>query len=112
MKNKNIDAKSRVATRKTRSLIAKVPNKHEETAATDQESNVAIDRPGFDLGGSTGSTTAGTGLGSGRDAAESVKDRSLPGRHTKPTLTIPRWSGPEGAVRDRSVKFPLLKDGK
>lgn len=41
---------------------------------------VAVDRPGFDLGGSTGKTRAGTGLGLGPDAAENRRDRSLPGR--------------------------------
>jgi len=43
----------------------------------------AVDRPGFDLGGSTGATSAGTGLGLGEDAADSRKDRSLPGRRGK-----------------------------
>ena len=41
---------------------------------------VAVDRPGFDLGGSTGKTSAGTGLGLGQDAAENRRDRRLPGR--------------------------------
>ena len=40
----------------------------------------AVDRPGFDLGGSTGKTSAGTGLGLGEDAAETRRSRSLPGR--------------------------------
>lgn len=44
---------------------------------------VAVDRPGFDLGGATGKTTAGSGLGLGSDAAESRSDRSLPGRRRK-----------------------------
>jgi hypothetical protein len=39
---------------------------------------VAVDRPGFDLGGSTGETSAGTGLGLGQDASESRSGRSLP----------------------------------
>lgn len=39
-----------------------------------------VDRPGFDLRGSTGKTSAGTGVGLGPDAAEDGKDRSLPGR--------------------------------
>lgn len=42
------------------------------------------DRPGFDLGGSTGKTSAGTGVGLGPDAAENRQDRSLPGRRGKP----------------------------
>jgi hypothetical protein len=37
-----------------------------------------VDRPGLDLGGSTGKTTAGTGLGLGVDAAENRHDRRLP----------------------------------
>lgn len=45
----------------------------------------AVDRPGFDLGGSTGKTSAGTGLGLGTDAAENRRDRSLPGRRGKRT---------------------------
>ena len=54
----------------------------------------AVDRPGLDLGGSTGKTTAGTGLGLGNDAVQSPQDRSLPGRRGRSRLTIPRWSGP------------------
>ena len=46
---------------------------------------IAVDRPGFDLGGSTGKSSAGTGLGIGVDAAESRSDRRLPrgGRTSK-----------------------------
>ena len=54
-----------------------------------------IDRPGFDLGGSSGDTHAGTGLGLGEDASDTSGDRQLPGRRTDNTLTIPRWGGPE-----------------
>ena len=46
---------------------------------------IAVDRPGFDLGGSTGKTSAGTGLGLGQDAAENRRDRRLPGRRCKST---------------------------
>lgn len=42
-----------------------------------------VDRPGFDLGGSTGKTSAGTGLGLGEDSFENRQDRSLPGRRGK-----------------------------
>ncbi len=49
-------------------------------AADSSPEPVAVDRPGFDLGGSTGKTSAGTGLGLGPDAAENRRDRSLP-RH-------------------------------
>ena len=44
---------------------------------------VAVDRPGFDIGGSTGKTRAGTGVGLGPDAAENARDRRLPGRRGK-----------------------------
>lgn len=37
-----------------------------------------VDRPGFDLGGSTGETHAGKGLGLGADAQESRKGWRLP----------------------------------
>ena len=53
------------------------------------------DRPGFDLGGSSGDTHAGTGLGLGEDAFDTPGERSLPGRKLDNDLTIPRWSGPE-----------------
>lgn len=46
---------------------------------------VAVDRPGFDLGGSTGETSAGSGLGLGTDAAENREDRRLLGRKGKST---------------------------
>lgn len=52
------------------------------------------DRPGFDLGGSTGDTHAGTGLGLGEDAFDTPGERRLPGRQLDNKLTIPRWSGP------------------
>ena len=54
-------------------------------AADSSPKPVAVDRPGFDLGGSTGKTSAGTGLGLGPDAAENRRDRSLPGRRGKRT---------------------------
>ncbi len=54
-----------------------------------------IDRPGFDLGGSTGDTHAGTGLGLGKDAFDTPGERRLPGRRLDNDLTIPRWGGPE-----------------
>ncbi len=49
----------------------------EDKAAAPPSKPVAVDRPGFDLGGSTGKTSAGTGLGLGQDAFESRRDRSL-----------------------------------
>jgi hypothetical protein len=65
-------------------------SKHEQRksgdkAAVPSPEPVAVDRPGFDLGGSSGKTSAGTGLGLGQDAAENRRDRSLPGRRGKST---------------------------
>lgn len=54
-----------------------------------------IDRPGFDLSGSSDDTHAGTGLGLGADASDKAGDRRLPGRRLDNKLTIPRWGGPE-----------------
>ncbi len=50
----------------------------EDKAAVLPPEPVAVDRPGFDLGGSTDKTSAGTGLGLGQDAFENRRDRSLP----------------------------------
>lgn len=47
--------------------------KPKPTGASEQ-----VDRPGFDLGGSTGETDAGKGLGLGTDAKESRKGWGLP----------------------------------
>ncbi len=57
--------------------------KPKDKAAVPKPEPVAVDRPGFDLGGSTGKTSAGTGLGLGQDAFENRRDRSLPGRRGK-----------------------------
>lgn len=57
----------------------------EDNAADHPREPVAVDRPGFDLGGSTGKTSAGTGLGLGQDAAKNRRDRRLPGRRGKST---------------------------
>lgn len=54
-----------------------------------------IDRPGFDLGGSSGGTHAGEGLGLGKDAFDTPGERRLPGRRPDNDLTIPRWGRPE-----------------
>ncbi|KJS19985.1 MAG: hypothetical protein VR78_02335 [Hoeflea sp. BRH_c9] len=42
------------------------------------DSSEEVDRPGFDLGGSTGETHAGKGLGLGTDAKKSRKGWGLP----------------------------------
>lgn len=58
-------------------------SKHNQNKAGDkaaERSADSVDRPGFDLGGSTGKTRAGTGLGLGEDAAENRRDRRLPRR--------------------------------
>ncbi len=51
--------------------------------AADVSTESVVDRPGFDLGGSTGKTSAGTGLGLGPDAFEHRSDLNLPGRRDK-----------------------------
>lgn len=56
-----------------------------------QKNIVQVDRPGFDLGGSSSDTTAGTGLGLGDNSSETAGDRSLPNRRSRPILSIPRW---------------------
>lgn len=54
----------------------KTPAKADEPKPTDDSEQV--DRPGFDLGGSTGETDAGKGLGLGTDAKEGRKGWRLP----------------------------------
>ncbi len=63
----------------------KATDSHEPKGkAKDQKADTDdVDRPGFDLGGSTGKTNAGTGVGLGEDAAEDASSRSLPGRRSK-----------------------------
>ena len=61
------------------------------------ETEHPVDRPGFDLGGSSGETTAGLGLGLGDDSSDTRLERSLPGRRMGATLHIPRWIGPDPA---------------
>lgn len=58
--------------------VTQKPEEGESPTANDL--GQGIDRPGFDLGGSTGETHAGTGLGLGTDAFDTPGDRSLPGR--------------------------------
>lgn len=65
-----------------------------------------IDRPGFDLSGSSDDTTAGTGLGLGNDASDTAGDRRLPGRRPDNKLTIPRWGGPEPEGRTEPARKP------
>lgn len=65
-----------------------------------------IDRPGFDLSGSSDDTHAGTGLGLGADASDTAGDRRLPGRRPDNKLTIPRWGGPERDGRTEPDRKP------
>ncbi len=51
------------------------PKSDKPKPTTDSEQ---VDRPGFDLGGSTGKTHAGKGLGLGADAKENRKGWRLP----------------------------------
>ena len=84
--------------RPTRPLIdlrstSKTGMDHAKRSETNEICNpppAKIDRPGFDLGGATGETNAGTGLGLGDDAGEKPADRSLPGRRPRVGLNIPR----------------------
>ena len=70
-------------------------SKAKDTSPSANDLGQGTDRPGFDLGGSTGDTHAGTGLGLGTDAFDTPGDRRLPGRRFDNKLTIPRWGGPE-----------------
>lgn len=73
----------------------------EERPPSANDLDQGIDRPGFDLGGSSGDTHAGTGLGLGTDAFDAPGDRRLTGRRLDNDITIPRWGGPE--PRDRAA---------
>jgi hypothetical protein len=49
-----------------------------DDAENPDEADKKVDRPGFDLGGASGKTEAGKGLGLGTDAKEGRKDWGLP----------------------------------
>lgn len=49
-----------------------------ENAERPGDADKKVDRPGFDLGGASGDTQAGKGLGLGSDAKEDRKDWGLP----------------------------------
>ena len=81
----------------TKNVLSSAPDievEIEEKPARRTADPSPVDRPGFDIGGSTGDTTAGAGLGLGVNAGERRSDRSLPGRRAGATLSIPHWSGP------------------
>jgi hypothetical protein len=67
----------------------------QDAAPSANDLGKGIDRPGFDLGGSSGDTHAGSGLGLGEDAFDKPGHRRLPGRRPDNDLTKPRWGGPE-----------------
>lgn len=69
-------------------------SKKQGRCSPENASGQQVDRPGFDLGGSTGETTAGLGLGLGEDSSDTTLLRSLPGRRANEKLSIPRWRGP------------------
>lgn len=73
--------------------VAKKQAQDESLSANDL--GQGIDRPGFDMGGSSGDTHAGTGLGLGKDAFDTPGERRLPGRRLDNDPTIPRPGGPE-----------------
>jgi hypothetical protein len=73
--------------------VAKKQAQDESPSANDL--GEGIDRPGFDLGGSSGDTHAGTWLPFGNDAFDTPGERRLPGRRLDNNLTRPRWGGPE-----------------
>lgn len=77
---------------------------HAEPCAADDTVH-ETDRPGFDLGGSSGETHAGTGLGLGENASETVGDRRLPGRRLDNDVTIPRW----GVAESESPRAPVAR---
>lgn len=105
MKHREKTSTSSGSPRATDASDKKVPTKpgQVELRAAD-DSAPKIDRPGFDLGGSSGDTHAGTGLGLGNDAFDTAGERSLPGRHPDNKLTVPRWDGREPRATDGSRK--------
>lgn len=62
--------------------------------------------PALILGGSSGDTDAGTGLGLGNDASDTAGGRRLPGRRPDNKLTIPRCGGPGPDSTIKPAKKP------
>ena len=79
----------------------KADQKNVQSAALKSE-RAKKNRPGFDLGGSERDTTAGTGLGLGRDASENAAARRLPGRRFGKWLS-PAGSGSQSKLRSREL---------
>ncbi len=93
-KKQEIQKARTAATKNVQSSAPKIEVEIEEKPGRHIPDPSAVDRPGFDLGGSRGDTTAGTGLGLGVNAGDIRSDRSLPGRRASTTLSIPHWTGP------------------
>jgi hypothetical protein len=119
MKKNETPSKSSVSSAQTDHAGKHAAKKQAQDAApTPNDLGQGVDRPGFDLGGSSGDTHAGTGLGLGQDAFETPGDRRLPGRRLHNHLTIPRWGGPEprdGTTTDKKAagaKTPSTPENK
>lgn len=82
----------------------------QDAAPTPNDLGQGVDRPGFDMGGSSGDTHAGTWLPLGNDAFDTPGERRLPGRRLDNDLTIPRWGGPE--PRDPTVPDKKTSDAE
>lgn len=96
MKKDQKSSKSPSSSAETEDVAKSTAKSHaQDRAASANDLGQGTDRPGFDLGGSTGDTHAGTGLGLGEDAFDTPGDRRLPGRQLDNDLTIPRWNGPD-----------------
>lgn len=109
MKNEEKPSTSSVSSAATDVDDKSVPKKPaQDESPTANDLGQGIDRPGFDLGGSSGDTHAGTGLGLGEDAFDTAGDRRLPGRRLDNDLTIPRWGGPE--PRDKAASDKKTAD--
>jgi hypothetical protein len=107
-RKKDMNDKLKTSTLPKSSAATDVPGKPDPKKPAKDEPRAAAavhktDRPGFDLGGSSGDTHAGTGLGLGEDAFDTPGDRRLPGRRLDGKLTIPRWSGPEPEAKTEPV---------
>ncbi len=95
---------SQAVTDETSKNSAKTPAQDKPRTADD--SSAKTDRPGADLGGSSGDTHAGTGLGLGNNSSDTAGDRRLPGRRLDNDLTIPRWGGPAPHGKAKPAKKP------
>ena len=76
---KNVPTNQRPASDEaSRGGVPETITTEETEAGDDAEKAEKTDRPGFDLGGSTGDTSAGRGLGLGTDAKEDREGWKLP----------------------------------